>query len=123
MKDIKIGERIRKFRLEKGISTSILAQMTGLSQQYISLIENEKTTPSLKSLYKIAVALGTNLSFLLEDPKENKFFYSTDEDLRTFIINEENAAYLKLAKEMKDNNISTDVMKAFIDIVVKNRNN
>lgn len=54
---IKVYNNIKKYRTEKNISQNVLAEMTNLSVDYISLIENGKRTPSLKSLCKIADAL------------------------------------------------------------------
>lgn len=54
---IKIYNNIKKYRIEKKLSQSNLAEITDLSVDYISLIETGKRTPSLKSLCKIADAL------------------------------------------------------------------
>lgn len=53
-----IYKNIKKYRLEKGYSQVEFAEMVGFSVDYISLIENGKRTPSLKSLFKIAEVLG-----------------------------------------------------------------
>jgi transcriptional regulator with XRE-family HTH domain len=125
LKEIKIGERIKKVRMQKGLSASYLAELTGLSQQYISLVENNKTTPSLKSLYKIASALESTPSILIDDNRWNDtpifLYHILDEDLKSFLLREENIGYLKLAKEIKDKNISEDDMKALINILYKNK--
>ena len=55
-----IGSKIRKLRLEKGITQIELAKKAGISNTYLSDIENERTNPSLKTLFKIAKALETN---------------------------------------------------------------
>ena len=52
---IKIYKNIKKLRLEKGYSQAKFAELTGLSEDYISLIENGKRTPSLKRLIIIAM--------------------------------------------------------------------
>lgn len=50
--------KIRELREEQGISQTALAEMTGLSIGYISLLENNiRTNPSYKTLEKIAKAL------------------------------------------------------------------
>ncbi|MBO6088633.1 helix-turn-helix transcriptional regulator [bacterium] len=55
---IKIYKNIKKFRLEKGYSQAKFAELTNLSEDYISLIENGKRTPSIKRLCIIAEVLG-----------------------------------------------------------------
>ena len=44
-------------RNKKGYSQMRFAELTGLSEDYISLIENGKRTPSLKRLITIAEVL------------------------------------------------------------------
>ena len=59
-----IGSKIRKLRLEKGITQIELAKKAGISNTYLSDIENERTNPSLKTLLKIAKALETNFDMI-----------------------------------------------------------
>jgi transcriptional regulator with XRE-family HTH domain len=56
-----IGERVRKFRVEKGLSQQQLAEMAGITQNAIAAIENGVTKRS-KWLPQIAHALGKQLS-------------------------------------------------------------
>ncbi len=62
---IKIYQNIKKLRLEKGYSQAKFAELTGLSEDYISLIENGKRTPSLKRLIIIADVLEIDAYKLL----------------------------------------------------------
>lgn len=62
---IKIYKNIKKLRLEKGYSQAKFAELTGLSEDYISLIENGKRTPSLKRLIIIADVLEIDAYKLL----------------------------------------------------------
>lgn len=62
---IKIYKNIKKLRLEKGYSQAKFAELTGLSEDYISLIENGKRTPSLKRLIIIADVLEVDAYKLL----------------------------------------------------------
>lgn len=62
---IKIYKNIKKLRLEKGDSQAKFAELTGLSEDYISLIENGKRTPSLKRLIIIADVLEIDAYKLL----------------------------------------------------------
>ncbi len=62
---IKIYKNIKKSRLEKGYSQAKFAELTGLSEDYISLIENGKRTPSLKRLIIIADVLEIDAYKLL----------------------------------------------------------
>lgn len=62
---INIYKNIKKLRLEKGYSQAKFAELTGLSEDYISLIENGKKTPSLKRLIIIAEVLDIDAYKLL----------------------------------------------------------
>lgn len=56
---------IKQLRESRNISRYKLSQMTGLSKTYIiSLEENKKNNPTVKSLLAIANALGVNVKEL-----------------------------------------------------------
>ena len=52
------GEQIRARRKELGLSLEELAQRTGLTASFLSLVERDMRNPSLESLRHIAEALG-----------------------------------------------------------------
>lgn len=67
-----IGEMIKKYRQEHGISMDEFASRCGLSKAYISLIERGKNTrsdkpivPSIDTVKAIADVLGVDLNVLL----------------------------------------------------------
>jgi transcriptional regulator with XRE-family HTH domain len=60
-----IGASVRKARQRSGLSTRELAQRAGMSQPFLSNIENGRSTPSVTTLYKLASALGVSASELL----------------------------------------------------------
>lgn len=67
-----IGERIRARRLELGLSQRELAE-PGIGYAYISRIEADTRTPSVKALRKLAPKLGVSVAWLEtgeEDPAE-----------------------------------------------------
>ena len=53
-----IGETIRNFRLQKGMSQGDIEKRTGLLRCYLSRVENGHTIPSLDTLARIANADG-----------------------------------------------------------------
>lgn len=79
--DAILGPRLRSLRTERGITLRQLANETGLSASYISLLERSLSTPSVGSLQKVAAALGTNIVKLLteEEPQQSKLVVSEDE--------------------------------------------
>lgn len=66
-----IGLRIRKYRLERGLTPAQLAEDAGLSKSYLSELESDETSnrrPSADALYRIARSLGVAISDLLGRP-------------------------------------------------------
>jgi transcriptional regulator with XRE-family HTH domain len=57
-----IGETIRNYRLQKGMSQGDIEKRTGLLRCYLSRVENGHTIPSLDTLAKIASAMELPLS-------------------------------------------------------------
>lgn len=63
-----IRRNIRKYRKEKGLTSAQLAEMVGLSHDFIRQIESEKVRCnfSVETFYKISVALGVELDKLIQ---------------------------------------------------------
>lgn len=57
-----IGETIRNFRLQKGMSQGDIEKRTGLLRCYLSRVENGHTVPSLDTLAKIASSMDLMLA-------------------------------------------------------------
>ena len=55
-----IGGAVREHRTGRGWSTRSLAARAGISQPFLTNIENGRTVPSLPSLYAIATALAVS---------------------------------------------------------------
>ena len=73
---------INKARKEKGITLRQLEQMTGISKSTLNLIENEKFSPKLTQLEKIAVALDVRITDLFESKykwRNKPYFYQNSE--------------------------------------------
>src|ERR1700683_2128419 len=60
-----LGAAVRRCRLKAGLSITALAEMTALTQPFISQLEHGKTVPSLTTLYRMASALGVTPQELL----------------------------------------------------------
>ena len=57
-----IGETIRNYRLQKGMSQGDIEKRTGRLRCYLSRVENGHTVPSLDTLAKIASAMEVSLA-------------------------------------------------------------
>lgn len=60
-----IADNIRQYRAKQRISQEKLSEMTDISQQHISNIENELVNPSIEVLLKISNALDVTLNDLV----------------------------------------------------------
>jgi transcriptional regulator with XRE-family HTH domain len=60
--DMNIGETIRNYRLQKGMSQGDIEKRTGLLRCYLSRVENGHTVPSLDTLSKIAQSMELPLA-------------------------------------------------------------
>lgn len=65
-----IGQRIRQYRQEKGLSQEILSEKADVTPAHFSHIERGHTKPSLPTLIRIANALDITIDDLLCDNVE-----------------------------------------------------
>lgn len=64
---MQLGEAVRQARKARGLTVTALAKRVGCSVGLLSQIENGKVSPSLKTLFGIASALGVPVSSFLDD--------------------------------------------------------
>lgn len=83
---VKIGQRIKAARLEKGYSQADLGALVGCSNNHMSHVEVGQTKVSLAMLLKLSLVLEKNFDFFLLDTPYAKC---------DSIINTEIAAKLK----------------------------
>jgi len=67
----KIGEMIRYYRKETGLSQAQLAQLAGIGKTVVFDIEKGKSTVQLNSLLKVLEALNIKLNLEAPFLKEN----------------------------------------------------
>ena len=68
-KPVAVGKRLRELRTGSGYSIKSLAEKSGLAVNTLSLIENEKTSPSVNTLKQLAIALEVPLTTFFESSK------------------------------------------------------
>lgn len=61
-----LGARLRALRKANGYTLREVAARTGVSPAFLSLVERDRTSPSVAQLMRIARCLGTNLASLFE---------------------------------------------------------
>lgn len=77
-----IGHRLRAIRKQRGLSQRELASKAGLTNGTISLIEQNKTSPSVASLKSLLDAIPISLADFfatLEDENASKYFFKAEE--------------------------------------------
>lgn len=89
---MQIGNKIRELRLENGLTQAELADRSELSKGFISQLERDLTSPSIRTLGDILEVLGSSLSdFFSADEEDNivftkaQFFEKIDHDKHTKI--------------------------------------
>ncbi len=65
--DVQVAKAIRNLRQRSGLSQRQLAIRMGVPRTYVSKIENEKATPTLSSLARLADALQVSVPDLLHE--------------------------------------------------------
>ena len=74
--EVNVGKRLRVLRTEHELSLRLLAEMSGLNVNTLSLIENGRTSPSVSTLQQLARALQVPISafFEMDEPTQSIVF-------------------------------------------------
>lgn len=106
-----IGEQVKKYRMQKGLTLSELAERAGVAKSYISSLErNIQSNPSIQLLEKIAQVLNVSIDTLL---------YGTD---RTKAQGDRELPdeWIELVQLAIDSQVTTDQFKQFLEKAGKN---
>lgn len=76
---MKIGEKIKRLRVEKNLTQEELANRCELSKGFISQVERDLTSPSIATLVDILESLGTNLKDFFNEIEEEKIVFTKDD--------------------------------------------
>lgn len=81
MDEFDLGAQLRRLRMQKGLSQRDLAQAAGVPHGQISMIETNKSSPSVASLRKILSGMNTSMAEFF-DPvpgRDEQVFFSPAE--------------------------------------------
>ncbi|MBM7618243.1 XRE family transcriptional regulator of biofilm formation [Bacillus tianshenii] len=96
-----IGERIKKYREQRKLSMSELADRAGVAKSYLSSIErNLQSNPSVQFLEKVSSVLGVSVNTLLHDNDEKE---NLDREWAT------------LVREAMDSGVTKDQFRDFLE--------
>ncbi len=62
----KLGENLKRIRVEKKITQAQLANALSVDKSFVSNIENGKTNPTLSTITNLAESLGVTVGELLK---------------------------------------------------------
>ncbi|WP_404468886.1 helix-turn-helix domain-containing protein [Sutcliffiella horikoshii] len=99
-----IGERIKKYREQRKMSMSELAERAGVAKSYLSSIErNLQSNPSVQFLEKVSTVLGVSMNTLLHDEDDVQSKDNLDREWAT------------LVREAMDSGVTKDQFKEFLE--------
>ena len=87
-----VGQQIRKWRMQRGLSIRALAEICGISANAISLIERNENSPTVSSLHQLAIALDVPIT---------DFFYQEKEPTTLFVKNNRGVRYRNNGVELE----------------------
>lgn len=94
-----LGNNIKKIRKEKGLGIKDIADVVGISEAYVSQIENNKrSNPSVDILKSIAESLGVELSDLLGGPDEP---FKANENANDYTVDELELEFERLKPKIR----------------------
>ena len=103
MENLKIGERIKKIRTDRGITKYNFAKSIGISDSSLANYENELRVPSADIIAKICEVYGTSADYLLFGTSNDNKSINEKTGLSDRAINE-------LSIYLKKKNIEIDIL-------------
>jgi len=67
-----VGEEIRRARQKAGLSQEAVADKAGLHRTYISLVERNKKSPTLDTLFRICQAIGVSATAIVKKVEDKR---------------------------------------------------
>lgn len=81
--EVNVGRAFRRLSAQRGLSIRALAEKSGLAVNTLSLIQNNKTSPSVSTLQQLATALEVPITAFFENdaPKSRVAYIKADQRL------------------------------------------
>ncbi len=70
--EMNVGQRLHELRALRGLSMRALAKLSGLNINTLSLIENERTSPSVSTLQQLAQSLQVPITDFFQTNHDNQ---------------------------------------------------
>ncbi|MCK4236055.1 MAG: helix-turn-helix transcriptional regulator [Candidatus Krumholzibacteria bacterium] len=101
-----IGERIKKFRLSKGLTLKDIELRAKVSATHVSEVERGMTSPTVGALAKIAEAMGTDVAYLVEKKNISRLSIVKKPNRKAMQFKDWGATYFSLTKDIPNPKIS-----------------
>jgi transcriptional regulator with XRE-family HTH domain len=83
LEEIRVGEKVKVLREQKGLSLKELADLTGFSTALLSQMENHLVSPSLGTMIKLAKALGVRVGDFFGETEGEPFALVRKDERKT----------------------------------------
>lgn len=113
-----IGNKIKHFLSLREMSQADLVRQSGISKATVSdLINDKQKNTSLELVTRLAKALRVSPAYFLDENAVTPFeaVPNLPEEIRQFILQEENMDYLVLAHRIKNMALPIEVIEKVID--------
>ncbi len=99
---IEIGSRLKRLRMEKGLTQKELAAMVsgGLDYTYIGKIERDEQLPSLKILSKICEAFAVPVAYFFRDEAADAISDIVSSELRYLVCEEKGRELVRALRQL-----------------------
>jgi transcriptional regulator with XRE-family HTH domain len=79
-----IGLRVKEIRREQKLSQGELADRAGINRTYLSMIENGRTSPTVKVIQGLADGLGVKIGQLISGEEKTHYTLDTPEEFEMY---------------------------------------
>ncbi len=76
---MEIGDKVKRLRLQRGLTQEELAARTELTKGFISQLERDIASPSIATLMDILEALGTDIAAFFNETQNEKVVYRAED--------------------------------------------
>ena len=100
---MQIGKKIKRLRLEKGLTQEELGERTDLSKGFISQVERDLNSPSIETLFSILNVLGSKPKDFFDDEQARTKVVFTKEEQTIYVDEDKNYKLHWLISESNEN--------------------
>jgi transcriptional regulator with XRE-family HTH domain len=119
---VEIGKRLKRLRLEKGMTQKVLAAKVrdGVDYTYIGKIERGEQLPSLKVLLRISETLSVPIAYFFRDEPETVVYLDSSAELGFLLRDGKGRELLKTLRLLDSSDIP--LIMEIVKILVRQKN-